>query len=164
MMKTVTARYSACIFSILLMLVAFPAAQQARAATSGPAEEEAAEPCTAEEIQLDVQVNADVTYVSGGIGICESREMQRIAPQYQLELVFVRKTARSEAYLASIPVTITDSKGNQLLETVSNGPYLLANMANGHYVMSAEYGGIRKTQSVQISNKHQRLVFVWVVE
>src|SRR5690606_35029459 len=99
------------------------------------AAEELVEPCTPEEIQLTVHDDNGVTFVSGGIGACESQEIQRIAREYQLELVFVRKTARSESYLASIPVHIADKRNSLVLDTVTDGPYLLANIPNGHYVV-----------------------------
>lgn len=149
-------KISAYLISILMMLgMLIPAWGQ-------PYEEvEAAEPCSPEEIKLEVQTENAVTFVSGGIGICESQEMQRIAHTYQLALVFVQRTGNRENYLASIPIIITDSQGRRVLETVSKGPYLLANMPKGRYTVEASFNGEHKRQSLTVQSKHQRRVFVW---
>lgn len=127
-------------------------------------EAEVAEPCTPEEIQIEVHADNEVTYVSGGIGICESQEMRRIAKDYQLELEFVQKTATAESFLANIPVEVTDKKGSYVLDTVTKGPFLLARLPNGQYTVTATFNGETKTQQVSITAKHQRLVFVWRVD
>ncbi|MDP2247598.1 MAG: hypothetical protein Q8J65_05660 [Nitrosomonadales bacterium] len=127
-------------------------------------EVEVAEPCTPEEIKIEVHADNEVTYVSGGIGICESQEMRRIAKDYQLELEFVQKTATAESFLANIPVEVTDKKGSYVLDTVTKGPFLLAKLPNGRYTVTATFNGETKTQQVLITAKHQRLVFVWRVD
>lgn len=135
------------------------------------AEEEDAyvqEPCSEEESRLPEEVysseGAEVIFVSGGIGYCESQAMQNASKEYPLELVFVQKTISHESYLAEIPVQITDAKGNLVLDTVTKGPYLLAKMPAGRYAITANLYDEVKTQHVTIAKKHQRLVFVWVAD
>ncbi len=123
------------------------------------------EPCTPEESRLPEKTYStewtEVVYVTGGIGYCESQEMRRIAREYPVELMFVRKTPESEHFLAEIPVTIKDVKGNLVLETVTKGPYLLAKLPPGRYVITGDYYGEVKTHHLTTSQKHQRVVFVW---
>lgn len=122
---------------------------------------EVIEPCTPEEIRIEVEAQGEVSFVSGGIGRCEALEMQRIARDYPLELVFVKKTPDYETYLASIPVVVTDSRGSFILDTVTKGPYLLASLPAGRYEVSANYNGEVKVQRITVSKQHQRIVFVW---
>ncbi|PKO51057.1 MAG: hypothetical protein CVU26_09040 [Betaproteobacteria bacterium HGW-Betaproteobacteria-2] len=126
------------------------------------------EPCSEEESRLPEEVysseGAEVVFVSGGIGYCESQAMQNASKEYPLELVFVQKTISHESYLAEIPVKITDAKGNLVLDTVTKGPYLLAKMPAGRYAITANLYDEVKTHHVSIAKKHQRLVFVWVAD
>lgn len=151
-------RISASIIAILMMFGTLSPAW------SQPPEVELAEPCTPEETQIEVHAENEVTFVSGGIGSCESQEMRNIAKQYQLELVFVQKTATTESFLASVPVEIIDKKGSYVLDTVTKGPYLLAKLPNGRYSVTATFNGETKEQQVSITSKHQRVVFMWRVD
>lgn len=155
-------RTSVYLISVLMMFgMLTPAWSQTPAAEE---EIEVVDPCTPEEIQIEPHVENEVTYVTGGIGICESQEMRRIAKEYQLELVFVQKTATAESFLANIPVEVIDSKGSYTIDTVTKGPFLLAKMPNGRYTVTATFNGETKTQQVSITAKHQRVVFVWRVD
>lgn len=149
---------------ILIMMLAFSPGLHAEEEPDAY-EQEA---CTAEESQLPEEVysseGAEVIFVSGGIGYCESQAMQNASKEYPLELVFVQKTISHESYLAEIPVKITDVKGNPVLDTVTKGPYLLAKMPAGRYTVTANLYDEIKTQHVTIAKKHQRLVFVWVAD
>lgn len=154
-------KISVYLVSILMM---FGMLTPAWSQTPEVEEVEVAEPCTPEEIQIELHMENEVTFVSGGIGSCESQEMRKIAKDYQLELVFVQKTATSESFLANIPVEVTDKKGSYVLDTITKGPFLLAKMPNGRYTVTATFNGEAKTQQVLITAKHQRVVFVWRVD
>ena len=154
-------KISVYLVSILMMFgMLTPAWSQPPAAEE---EVEVVDPCTPEEIQIEPHVENEVTYVTGGIGICESQEMRRIAKEYQLELVFVQKTPTAESFLANIPVEVIDSKASYAIDTVTKGPFLLAKMPNGRYNVVATFNGETKSQVVSVSAKHQRVVFVWRV-
>ena len=124
------------------------------------------DPCSEEESRLPQETysseSAEVVFVSGGIGYCESQAMRNASKDYPLELVFVQKTASGENYLANIPVEVTDMKGNLVLDTETKGPYLLARIPAGRYTITANLYDEVKTQHVTIAKKHQRLVFVWL--
>ena len=155
----------AYIVAAVLMLAPYALPQQAAAHLEETEEsvmfEELDEPCTPNEVNLEIHVENEVTFVSGGIGFCESQEMRRISHEYQLELLFLEKTAMRESFLASVPVQITDSKGSLAIDTISKGPLLLAKMPAGRYVITASHNGIVKTHHLRIDNKHQRVVFSW---
>src|SRR5262250_2288123 len=76
----------------------------------------------------------NVAFVSGGKDIEEERSLKRAAQEYPLELVFEEKDRPFDAdYIAGIPVTIRDDKGQVALETMSRGPIFLAKLPPGHY-------------------------------
>jgi hypothetical protein len=155
----------AYIVAAVLMLAPYALPQQAAAHLEETEEsvmfEELDEPCTPDEVNLEIHVENEVTFVSGGIGFCESQEMRRISHEYQLELLFLEKTTSRESFLAGVPVQITDSKGSLAVDTITKGPLLLAKMPAGRYVITATYDGIVKTHHLRIDNMHQRVVFSW---
>lgn len=158
-------KISAYVFSTLLAFTTFSLPLHALAQTAEPEDTGVIdEPCTAEEIDIEVQSQNETTFVSGGIGSCEAQEMRRLARQYPLGLVFVQKNNLAESFLANIPVEITDAKGNSVLNTVSTGPLLLAKLPAGRYTVTAEHNGIVKSRQVAVSRKHREIVYVWKVE
>ena len=114
---------------------------------------------TAESI-LKPQTQGDVTFVSGGVGVDERNEMQAIRAEYNLSVLFsVQSTGE---YLSGVKVSIVDSKGNLLLETVSDGPMLLAKLKPGRYNINAELEGqiAQKKANVE-GNKRTSISFIW---
>ena len=71
--------------------------------------------------------------ISGGVGIGESQQMEKIAPAYNLKLVFA---VDSGSHLAGVTVSITNSSGKELM-TVADGPWVLANVPQGTYKIEA---------------------------
>lgn len=111
---------------------------------------------------LEMQVEGELSYISGGIGQDEATEMRQMAKNYPLEVVFAQKTETEEGYIAMVKLQISDVKGNILLDFFSDGPIFLANLPNGKYLINAEYNNILRSSRVTISNKkHQRVVFLW---
>lgn len=108
------------------------------------------------------QMQGSVAYLTGGIGLDESRAIIQAASQYSLELEFVRKTTAHNEYMSDVKVTIKDLAGKTVLETVSGGPFLLARLPAGQFTVSAERGGDAKQRVVNIKpNGHERVMFEW---
>ena len=57
---------------------------------------------------------------------------QHYQQRFNLKLVFA---TQGGSYLADVNVRIDDTRGNKLLDTVSDGPWLLVRMAPGRYRM-----------------------------
>jgi hypothetical protein len=108
-----------------------------------------------------------VCYISGGISSDEVNQFKSHAKEYLLEIVFVQKAdsednSRVEQYLAGVQLQIKDSKGNVVVDTMTEGPFFLANLPSGKYQITADYEGVVKNNSVNISaKKHQRIVLLW---
>ena len=110
---------------------------------------------------LEVKQVGVVSYVSGGVGDDERQQMDRLAADYQLKMVFAGKGSPNE-YLSGVKVQITDKDGKTVLDTVTQGPFLLAKMPAGRYAISAESEGMVKQQTVQVTGaKSQQVVFIW---
>ena len=133
--------------------------------------------------------SSEASYCSGGVGEDESNQMKLMAKNYALEVIFVQGAeqnsgqnsgqnsaqnnrqaqesndeALKHAYIAEVKFQISDSRGNIVLDIMTEGPYLLANLPTGDYLIIAEFGQIIRSQSIKISaKKHQRLVFMWPV-
>jgi hypothetical protein len=75
-----------------------------------------------------------VTFVSGGIGSESVERMAALAGRFNLKLVFA---TQGGSYLADVNVRIDDTRGNKLLDIVSDGPWLLVRMAPGRYRIHA---------------------------
>jgi hypothetical protein len=109
-----------------------------------------------------VQVQGEVSYVTGGIGDDEAAAFKRAAAAYPLEMLFVQKARPKDEFLADVRVSVRDRSGNSLLDTTAEGPFLLAKLPAGKYKIEAEYRGERKQQSVETRpGMHRRAVFVW---
>ncbi len=108
------------------------------------------------------QTQGTVSYVTGGIGVDEANAFKQAAAAYPLTLEFALHAKPRDEFLSDIKVTIKDSAGKTLLETVSAGPFLLAKLPQGKYRVSAERHGVAKTDDVDIKpGKHARIVFEW---
>lgn len=106
----------------------------------------------------------EVTYLSGGIGLDQSRAIKDVMRDYPLVLTFVGTTRNGNEYLSDVPVTITDVSGNTVLDTTSDGPFMLASLPGGRYTVTASYGGKTEQHTVNVSTaRHARQTFTWVM-
>ena len=111
-----------------------------------------------------IQHAGDVTYLTGGIGSDQARAIKDVMHNYPMVLTFVGKTSNQNQYLSDVPVTITDGKGNTVLETSSDGPFMLVSLPSGHYTVSVSYKGQAEHRTMNISNAaHARQTFVWAM-
>lgn len=97
---------------------------------------------------LEVKTAGDISYVSGGVGTSEQEALEQVKSDYNLRLLFA--VTGSGAFLAKVPVSITDQAGQVVLETVSDGPYLYAKLPAGTYSVSAENAGDVQTRNVTV--------------
>ena len=106
----------------------------------------------------------EITYISGGIGVCEARMMRSLAKDYPLDVMFIQKIGQREEFLADVKVQIRNRYRRLLLTVATEGPYLFAKLPQGKYLIVAEYNGIVKQQWVHvISDKNHRVLFWWPI-
>ncbi len=94
------------------------------------------------------QTQGDVTFLNGGAGDEEVQFIKRSMKDYSLALSFARSTASSAEYVASVVVTIKDSKGATVFESSSVGPWLLVRLPAGRYTVVASYHDVTQNRPV----------------
>src|SRR5215510_16466163 len=67
-------------------------------------------------------------WMSGGIGKDQADAMRAIASRYNVRLVMAEARKPSAAFLARVPVTISDAKGRVVLRTRTDGPFLFLHL------------------------------------
>src|SRR5215470_2100664 len=85
------------------------------------------------------QTQGGITFVSGGVAEDSEQAMNAIRAQYNLHLLFAQQG--TGAYMADIPVQITDAAGTLVLNAVSAGPFFYARLQPGKYRVVASHGG-----------------------
>ena len=66
-----------------------------------------------------IQQQGDVSFVSGGVGLDESKALQQAQSQWPLSLRF---TGPGSDFLADVHVRVVDAHGAEVLSTASRGP------------------------------------------
>ena len=99
-------------------------------------------------------------FMTGGIGTEERNEMMQLANQYDLVLSFA---ARSGKYLSDVNVVITDSRGREVVNTISAGPLFYAELPRGRYNIKVTYAGrSEEIRDLEVSSGHLvSKVFHW---
>ena len=103
-----------------------------------------------------------IAYVSGGVGQDEARAFENAAASYPLTLEFVASTRPRDEFLADVHVTISDARGNPVLNTTAEGPFLLVKLPSGRYHVRATYLGKSDERAVDVgATDHHRLLLQW---
>ena len=120
-----------------------PAAQQAVTPTIPPSQVQAA------PSGPQPQQQGNVTFVSGGAGDEDRAALKQMENQFNLRLLFAVRG--SGEYLANVNVTLADSKGNAVLDTISDGPIFYAHVPPGRYKLTVSNQGQSQSANVSIS-------------
>jgi hypothetical protein len=102
-----------------------------------------------------------IAYMSGGTDQDQASAMKHAASKYSLELDFLLP-GQVSAMPAAIPVTITDSAGNLMLDRDSYGPLMLVQLPEGRYTITAQNAGKIEKINVNIApGQHKTIGFDW---
>jgi hypothetical protein len=113
----------------------------------------------ADENQLEVYQQGDISYVSGGIGKEERDALQATQANYNLRVMNADKTGH---FSGDTRIIIRDLQHNILLD-VTSGPLFYANMPRGKYVVEGFINQQSKKQRVTIAKGKPALVrFMWL--
>lgn len=106
-----------------------------------------------------IQQQGDVSYVSGGVGLDESKALQQAQSQWPLSLRF---TGPSAEFLADVRVRVVDAHNGEVLNTTSRGPYMLVRVHPGQYTVHARYKDDEQTKTVTVPAKGTaKSAFYW---
>jgi hypothetical protein len=89
-------------------------------------------------------------YTNGGIGQEEADEMRTKTGDFNLRLYM--SEGKHGDFITDAKVTITDKKGNIVLDLASGGPMLFVYVINGIYTIKADYLGATLTRKVVVTN------------
>lgn len=103
---------------------------------------------------------AEIPWMSGGIGDEARDEMRKAAAAYSVHLVF---SDREGSYLAGIPFTVSKVNGRELYSGVSAGPLLYLKLPPGSYQIAAKFDGVWHSKRIQAgtSGAPAKVSFVW---
>jgi hypothetical protein len=109
-------------------------------------------------LAMSVRNEGPVSYISGGIGEDEKDAMRLMVKQYNLRMAFA--TTAGE-YLPDIKVTVQDSKGKVVLDTLSEGPCLLAAVPAGTYKITADWEGKKIVKTANLAARRGGAVYFY---
>jgi hypothetical protein len=107
---------------------------------------------------LEPQQQGNITFVSGGAGDEDRMALKQVENQYNLRLLFA---ARNGDYLANIAVTLTDARGNAVLDTISDGPIFYARVPPGRYRLTVSNQGQSQSRDITVGSGAVRADFYW---
>jgi hypothetical protein len=113
---------------------------------------------TALAMPLEIQRIPGGRYVTGGTGVDEQEEMEKLRSQFNLRILTARR--KSGEYLADARVTIMQG-GRLVLETVMTGPLMLAELPPGTYAVRVEVEGKPIDQTVVIVPRDGRELYLY---
>jgi len=102
---------------------------------------------------------ADIPWMSGGIGEEARDEMRKAASSYNVQIVF---SNRQGSYLADIPFTVAGRDGRQIISGVSEGPLLYVKLPPAVYRISAQIDGAWQHRRIQAATTGRPLRMVFV--
>lgn len=106
-----------------------------------------------------IQQQGDVSYVSGGVGLDESKALQHAQSRWPLSLRF---TGPGSDFLADVHVRVVDAHNTDVLTASSRGPYMLVKLRPGHYTVHAQYKDRDQTKAVTVPAKGSaKAAFYW---
>ncbi|KIH82737.1 putative exported protein [Pseudomonas batumici] len=98
-------------------------------------------------MQLEQQQQNGIAYLSGGIGLDESRAIQQ-TKGYNLHMTF--STGPSNEYVPDINVKIQSMQGHELLTLNEVGPIVYVNLSPGKYVIVGTRNGLEQRSTVEV--------------
>lgn len=107
---------------------------------------------------LQAQQQGNVTFISGGAGDEDRDALKQVENQYNLRLLFA---ARNGDYLAGVAVTLSDMRGNAVLDTIADGPLFYARVPPGRYRLTVSNQGQSQSRDISIGNGAVRQDFYW---
>jgi hypothetical protein len=107
---------------------------------------------------LQAQQQGNITFVSGGAGDEDRDALRQVENQYNLRLMFA---ARNGDFLANIAVTLSDARGNAVLDTIADGPIFYAHVPPGRYRLTVSNQGEAQSRDISIGNGAVRQDFYW---
>jgi len=122
-------------------------------------------PAFAEGAVPAAQMQGDVRYVTGGVGVDEAKAMRAEAAKYPLTLEFLVKTGKVDEFAGLVSVDISKSGGGSIFSANSDGPMMLVDLPPGKYHVKVTRKGREKSRDVELTKGgHVGATFEWTAE
>jgi len=108
---------------------------------------------------IAVRTQGEVRYISGGVGLTERQALNEMAARETMNLKLVFAEWKG-AFLAGVPVTLTDASGVVRLRMTTDGPWLFVKLPAGEYKYRAARSGFVLTGTVTVpaTGRAERLI------
>lgn len=108
---------------------------------------------------LEVQESGNVRWVTGGVGQQERQQIQTMAKDFNLSLLF---SSTEGHFFGSTKVLITDSASNTVMDSQAKGPYFFVDLPKGDYQVAATMFEQTQTKSLSMPATGRReMAFRW---
>lgn len=101
-------------------------------------------------VELPVNKDRGIAYVTGGVGEDEAAAMRSVASRYSMRARFTMSTGE---FVSDVSVRVSKADGKLIFAAISDGPYLYAQVPPGRYVLSATLNGIERSRSFDIPKR-----------
>jgi hypothetical protein len=101
---------------------------------------------------------AEIAYVSGGVGKSEQQALKAREKEFNLKLVFTLVTGN---FVSNVRVAIQDAKGKTLIEHTTGGPLFMARLPAGSYSVNATFRGKTETRKVKTGERLHTEYWRW---
>ncbi|MGB8920043.1 MAG: carboxypeptidase regulatory-like domain-containing protein [Pseudomonas sp.] len=117
------------------------------------------EPVDSAGVQVQQQQQNGINYLSGGIGLDESKAIQQ-TPGYNLHMTY--SVGMQNEYAANVDVTIEKASGQPVLTLNQAGPLVYVQLPPGKYIVRATLNGQERRDVTDVgSGTARNLVFHW---
>lgn len=101
--------------------------------------------------------NSGIQYLTGGFGLDDRAEMQRVAGVYNVLVMFAEPNGE---FVVTDSVTV--KKGNvEVLQVSDAGPLLYMNLPYGTYTVHANYNGVPRSRTINVGRRTPDVVMTW---
>lgn len=115
----------------------------------------------------EIQRKNGIEYITGGIGIDESRAMQFEAEHWPL-LITMAEITRGQSravWVANVDVSISTRQDKPIIDFRSNGPLALVRLEAGKYTIRARFNGVEEKRDFMVmAGMSQKLTVLWKTE
>lgn len=130
--------------AVLLLALASPSALGAVASS---------EPIDPAGVQLVPQQQNGIAYLSGGIGLDESRAIQQVRG-YNLHLTF--SVGPQNQYTSDVDVEIENAQGHSLLNLAGVGPIVYVQLPPGKFQVVTTRKGLERRSTIDVAASARR--------
>lgn len=117
------------------------------------------EPIDSAGVQVQQQQQNGISYLSGGIGVDESKAIQQ-SHGYNLHMTF--SVGVENKYIPDVDVVISRSPSQTVLNLTQAGPLVYVQLPPGKYTVQATRNGVTRHDTTDVgSGTARNLVFHW---